>query len=81
MSKETARDRYTRETGYEPLYDDDRGATQFSYDYAKWLEDLVEDNEVLDIVVCCPLCKSDNTTVESDGIWCNGCDEWTSTKE
>tara|TARA_R110000765_G_scaffold65449_1_gene126955 strand:+ start:347 stop:589 length:243 start_codon:yes stop_codon:yes gene_type:complete len=28
----------------------------------------------------CPLCNSDNTTVESDGIWCNGCDEWTSTK-
>ena len=32
-------------------------------------------------VVYCPLCNSDNTTVESDGIWCNGCDEWTSTKE
>ena len=42
---------------------------------------LAKNNEVLDLVVCCPLCKSDNTTVESDGIWCNGCDEWTSTKE
>jgi len=35
----------------------------------------------LHLVVYCPLCNSDNTTVESDGIWCNGCDEWTSTKE
>lgn len=50
-------------------------------DDIKYLNDLAKDNEVLGDVVCCPLCKSDNTTVESDGIWCNGCDEWTSTKE
>lgn len=53
MSKETARDRYIRETGDAPLYDDDRGATQFSYEYAKWLENLVEDNGVLDLVIIC----------------------------